>query len=132
MPKMTTCLYTVSITVTMQLLYPSTVMSEPWRKSSNQTKIHYPPTLPQNQLVSVPHPSALPTVTCCPANANQCIPPFKKTQMSSDPVLLISPIPHWYNIKLTLGMLNPSRKDSTSSNLLNQKSTLKLTSSKQD
>ena len=40
-------------------------------------------------------------------------------QVSSDTVLLISPVPQLYNITLTLVMLNPSSKDSTSSNLLN-------------
>ena len=53
-------------------------------------------------------------------------------QVSSDTVLLISPVPQLYNITLTLVMLNPSSKDSTSSNLLNRKLTLKLTPSKQD
>ena len=53
-------------------------------------------------------------------------------QVSSDTVLLISPVPQLYNITLTLVMLNPSSKDSTSSNLLNWKLTLKLTPSKQD
>ena len=47
--------------------------------------------------------------------------PFKKTKVSSDPVLLISPVSHLYNIALKLLMLNPSSKDSTSSNLLNRK-----------
>ena len=67
---------------------------------------------------------------CCPANGNWCIPSFKKTQVSLDPVLLISPVPHLYNITLTLVILNPSSKDWTSSNLLNRKLTLKLTPSK--
>ena len=53
--------------------------------------------------------------------------PFKKSQVPSDPVLLISPVLHLCNIILTLVMLNPSSKDSTSSNLLNRKLTLKLT-----
>ena len=53
-------------------------------------------------------------------------------QVSSDPVLLISPVPQLYNITLTLVMLKPSSKDSTSSNLLNRKLTLKLTPSKRD
>ena len=64
-PKMTTFLYTISITVTMQLLYPSKVMLEPWRKSRNLTKIHYPLTFHHSQLVSMPYPSALLTVTYC-------------------------------------------------------------------
>ena len=57
--------------------------------------------------------------------------PFKRTQVSSDPVLLISPVPHLY-IKLTLIMLNSSSKYSVSSNLLNWKLALKITPSKQD
>ena len=58
--------------------------------------------------------------------------PFKKAQVSSDPVLLISPVPHLYNITLTLIMLNSSSKYSVSSNLLNWKLALKITPSKQD
>ena len=88
--------------------------------------------VPQNQLVNTHYPNDLPTVTCRPANVNRCIPPFKKTQVSSDPVLLISPVPHLCNITLTLLMLNPSSKDSTSSNLLYRKLTLKLAPSKQN
>ena len=45
------------------LLHPSTVMLEPWRKPRDQTKIYYPSTLPQNQLVNTSFPSALLTVT---------------------------------------------------------------------
>ena len=66
MLKMTPYPYTLSIAVTMKLLHPSKVMSEPWRKSKNQTKIYYQPTLLQNQLVNTPYPSALLTVTPCP------------------------------------------------------------------
>ena len=40
----------------MKLLF-WTVMSGPWRKSKNQTKIYYPPTLPQNQLVNTTYPN---------------------------------------------------------------------------
>ena len=131
MLKMTSYPSTLII-VTVTLFYPSTLMSKPWKKSQNQTEITYLPMLPQNQLVNTHYPNVLPTVTCCPANANRCIPPFKKTQVSSDPVLLVSPVPHWYNITLTLVMLNPSSKDSTFSILLNRKLTLKVTPSKQD
>ena len=100
-------------------------------KVQDQTKITYLPMLPQNQLFNTHYPNVLPTVTYYPANANRCIPSFKKTQVCLDPVLLISPVPHLYNIALTLVMLNPSSKDSTSSNLLNRKLTLKLTPSRQ-
>ena len=86
----------------------------------------------QNEWVNTHYPNFLPTVTCFPANANWCIPPFKKTHVSLDPVLLISPIRHLHDITLTLVMLSPSSKDSTSSNLLNRKLTLELTPSKQD
>ena len=132
MVKMTTYPSTLLIMVTVTLLNPSTLMSKPWKKSKNQTEITHLPMLPQNQLVNTHYPNVLPTMTRCPANVNQCIPPFKKSQVSSDPVLLISPVPNLYNIPLTLVMLNPSSKDSTSSNLLNRKLTLKLTPSKQD
>ena len=132
MLKITTYPSTLLIIVTVTLLYPSTLMSEPWKKSKNQAEITYLPVLPQNQLVNMHCPNVLPTVSCCPANANRCIPPFKKTQVSSDPVLRISPVPHLYNITLTLLMLNLSSKDSNSSNILNRKLTLKLTPSKQD
>ena len=123
---------TLLIIMTMTLLYPSTIMSEPWKKFKNQTEITCLAMVPQNQLVNTHYPNDLPTVTCCPANVNRCIPPFKKTQVSSDPVLLISPVPHLCNITLTLLMLNPSNKDSTSSDLLNRKLTLKLAPSKQN
>ena len=131
MLKMTTYPSTLLIIVTVTLLHPSTLVSEPWKKSKNQTKITYLPMPPQNQLVNTHYPNVLPTVTCCPANANRCIPSLKKTQVSSDPVLLISPVPHLY-IKLTLIMLNSSSKYSVSSNLLNWKLALKITPSKQD
>ena len=52
MLKMAIYQYTLPTTVTMKLLYPKTVMSKPWRKSENQTKIYPTPTLPQNQLVN--------------------------------------------------------------------------------
>ena len=132
MLKMTTYPSTLLIIVTVTLLYPSTLMLEPWKRSKNQTKITYLPMPPQNQLVNTHYPNVLPTVTCCPVNSNRCIPPFKKIQVSSDPVLLISPVPHLYNITLTLIMLNSSSKDSASSNLLNRKLALKTTPSKQD
>ena len=105
-------------------------MLEPWKKSNNQIEITYLPMLPKNQLNYTHYPNVLLTVTCCPANTNQSIPPFKKIQVSSDPVLLISPVPHLSNITLTLVMLNPPREDSTSSNLLNRKLTLKKPSKK--
>ena len=129
---MTTYLSTSLIIVTVTLLYPNTLMSEPWKKSKNHIEIAYLPMLPQNRLVKTYYPNVLPTVTCCPANANRCILSLKKTQVSSDPVLLISPVPHLYNITSTLVMLNPSSKDSTSSNILNWMLTSKLTLSKQD
>ena len=49
--------------------------------------------LPQNQLVNMHYPNVLPTVTCCPVNANRSILLFKKTQVFSDSALLISPVP---------------------------------------
>ena len=108
MLQMTTYPSTLLIIVTVTLLYPSTLMLEPWKQSKNQTEITSLPMLPQNQLVNMHHPNALPTVTCCPVSANWCIPSFRKTQVSSDSVLLISPVPHLYNITLTLEILNPS------------------------
>ena len=132
MLKMTTHPSTLLIIVTVTLLHPSTLILEPWKKSNNHTETTYLPMLPQNQLVSTHYLNVLSTVTCYPANANWYIPSFKKTQVSSDSVLLISPLPHLYNITLTLVKLNPLSKDSTSSNLLNWKLTLKETLSKQD
>ena len=96
-----------------EVVYPSTLMSKPWKKSKNQTEKTYLPMLPKNQLVNTHYPNVLPTVACCPANANRCIPSFKKTQVSSDPVWLISPVPHLHNITLTLVMLNPSSNEHT-------------------
>ena len=113
MLQMTTCPSTLSIIVTVMLWYPSTLMSEPWKKSKNQTETTYLPMLPQNQLVNMHYLNVLPTVTCYPANVNRCIPSFKKTEVSSDPALLISPAPHLYNITLTLVMLNPSNNKRT-------------------
>ena len=101
------------IIVIVTLLYRSTLMSKPWKKSKNQTEITYLPMLPENQLVNTHNLNVLPTVACCPPNANRCIPSFKKTQVSSDPVWLISPVPHLYNITLTLIMLNPSCNEHT-------------------
>ena len=43
----------------------------------------------------------------------RCIPCLKKTQVSSDPALLISPVPHLYVITLTLLMLNTSSNEHT-------------------
>ena len=110
---MTTYPSTLSIIVTVILWYPSTLMSEPWKKSKNQTEITYLPMLPRNQLVNTHYLNVLPTVTCYPAKANRCIPSLKKTQVSSDPALLISPAPHLYNITLTLVILNPSNNKRT-------------------
>ena len=115
---MTTYPSTLLIIVTVTLLYPSTLMSEPWKKSKNQAEITYLPVLPQNQLVNTHCPNVLPTVSCCPANANRCIPPFKKTQVSSDPVLLISPVGttlHWHwsskDIKQGLNFLKLTKSE---------------------
>ena len=63
------------------------------------------------QLVNMHYLNVWPTETCYPANANPCIPYFKKIEVSSDPALLISPAPHLYNITLTLVMLNPSNNE---------------------
>ena len=46
MLKMTTYPPTLLIIVTATLLYPSTLVSEPWKKSKNQTKITYLPMPP--------------------------------------------------------------------------------------
>ena len=46
MLQMTTYPSTLLIIVTVTLLYPSTLMSEPWKKSKNQTKITYLPMPP--------------------------------------------------------------------------------------
>ena len=113
MLQMATYPSTLLIIVIVTLLYPSTLMSKPWKKSKNQTEKTYLPMLPKNQLVNTHYPNVLPTVACCPANANRCIPSFKKTQLSSDPVWLISPVPHLHNITLTLVMLNPSSNEHT-------------------
>ena len=110
---MTTYQYTLSTTVTMQLLYPSTVMSEPWRKSKNQTKIYCPPTLPQSQSVNPPHPNASLTVIFCPINVNVCTTSFRKTLVSLDPVLLTSPVLPLLNTILILATLNPSDNERT-------------------
>ena len=93
MLKMTTYPSTLLIIAIVMLLYPSTFMSEPWKKSKNQTEITYLPMLPQSQLVNTHYPNVLPTVTLCPATTIRYIPSFKKTQVSSNPVLLISPVP---------------------------------------
>ena len=63
------------------------------------------------QLVNMHYLNVWPTETCYPANANPCIPYFKKIEVSSDPALLISPAPHLYNITLTPVMLNPSNNE---------------------
>ena len=76
---MTTYPSTLLIIMTVTLLYPSTLMLEPLKKSKNQTEVTYLPMLPQNQLVNTHYQNTLPTVTCCPGNANQCIPTLKKT-----------------------------------------------------
>ena len=44
------------------IVYPSTLMSEPWKKSKNQAEITYQPLLPQKQLVSTRYRNVLPTV----------------------------------------------------------------------
>ena len=113
MLKMTIYRCTLSTTVIMELLYPSTVMSKPWRKYKNKTKIYSTPTLPQNQLVSTPYPNALFKVTSCPINLNGCTTSFRKTLASSDPVLLTSPVLPLLNTILILAMLNPSKREHT-------------------
>ena len=112
MLKMTTYPCTLSITVTTKLLYPSKVMLWPWRKSNNQIKIYYPPTLPQNQLVNTLYPNDLLTVTW-PINVNGCITSFSKNLVSLDLVLLISPVLPLLNTILILATLNPSNKECT-------------------
>ena len=49
-----------------EVVIPKHSYVRPWRKSKNHTKMHYPPSLPMNQLVSMPYPSALLTVTSYP------------------------------------------------------------------
>ena len=58
-------------------------------------------------------PDVSPTVTCCPTNVNHCVPFFRKTLVSSNPVLLTSPVSPLSNIIFTLVMLNPSSKERT-------------------
>ena len=111
MLQMTAYPSTLSFSVTVMLWYPSTLMSEPWKKSKNQSEITYLPMLPRNQLVNMHYLNVWPTETGYLANANPCIPSFKKTQVSSNPALLISPAPHLYNITLTLVMLNSSNNE---------------------
>ena len=113
MLQMTTYPSTLLIIMTVTLLYPSTLMLEPLKQSKNQTEVTYLPMLPQNQLVNTHYQNTLPTVTCFPGNANQCIPTLKKTQMSLEPVLLISAVPHLYIITLTLVMLSQSSNEHT-------------------
>ena len=113
MLQMTTYPSTLSITVTVILWYPSTLMSKPWKKSKNQNEITYLPMLLRNQFVNTHYLNVLPTVTCYPTKANRCIPSLKKTQVYSDPALLISSAPHLYNITLTLVILNPSNDKRT-------------------
>ena len=112
MLQMTTYPSTLSIIVNV-LLYRSTVMSEPWRKSKNWTEIPQPPTLFQNQLVNMHYLNAFPTASCCPTNFNWWIPSWEKTLVSLNPLLLISTVPSLYNITSTPLMLNPSSKEHT-------------------
>ena len=70
MLKMAIYQYTLLTTVTMKILYPTTVMSKPWRKSKNHTKIYAIPTFSQNQLVSTPYSNNLFKVTSCPINVS--------------------------------------------------------------
>ena len=97
----------------MRLWYPSTVMSEPWTKSKNPTKIYPKPALLQNQLVITYYLTALPKVTFCPTNVNHCIMFFRKTLVSLDPVLLTSPVPPSSNTISILATLNPSNRERT-------------------
>ena len=76
--------------------------------SKNQTKIYPTPTLPQNQLVNTPYPNALFKVTSSPLNVNDCTTSFRKTLVSSNPVLLTSPVLPLLNTILILATLNPS------------------------
>ena len=110
---MTTYRQTLSITVTMKLLYPSSVMSGPWRKLKNQMKIYYSPTLPQNQFVNMPHSNALLTLASCPINVNGYNTSFLKTLLFLDPVLLTSSALPLLNAILILPTLNPSNKKRT-------------------
>ena len=132
MLKMTTYPPTLLIIVTATLLYPSTLVSEPWKKSKNQTKITYLPMPPPEPVSQHALFECLAHSDLLPSQQQSMHTPFKKAQVSSDPVLLISPVPHLYNITLTLIMLNSSSKYSVSSNLLNWKLALKITPSKQD
>ena len=100
-------------TMTKNLLFPSTVMLVPWKRSKNRTKICITQTLLWNQLSSAYYLTALPTVTFCPTNVNHCITFFWKTLVSLDPVLLTSPVPPSSNIISVLVMLNPSSRECT-------------------
>ena len=62
MLRITTYTSTLLIIVNLTLLYPNTLMSEPWKKSKNQAEITYLPLLPQNQLVNTCYLNVLPRV----------------------------------------------------------------------
>ena len=93
MLKMTTYQCILSTTVTKRLLSPSTVMSKTWNLLMNSYYLH-----------------AFSKVTFCPTNVNACITSFRKTLVSSDPVLLILPVLPLSNTILILAMLNPSNR----------------------
>ena len=81
----------LSTKMTKRLLSPSTVMSESWKKSKNQTKIFAMQTFLQNLSINTPYLSTLPKVTFCPTNVNGCT-MWCKTLRSLDLVLLILPV----------------------------------------
>ena len=96
--------------MTRNSLSPSTVISEPWKRSRNQTKICATEILSRNLLIQMHYLNALPKVILCPTNVNGNAASFRKTLMSSDPVLLILPVLHMSNTILILTTLNPSNR----------------------
>ena len=64
----------------------------------------------RNLLMNTYYLNAFSKVTFCPTNVNACITSFRKTLVSSDPVLLILPVLPFSNTILILAMLNPSNR----------------------
>ena len=110
MLKTTTYQCILSTTVAERLLSPSTFMSELWKKAKNQTKLCTMQTLLWNLLLNIHYLNPLPKVTFCPNKVNGCTTFFRKTLVSSDPVLLTLPVPLLSNTILILAMLNPPKR----------------------
>ena len=64
----------------------------------------------RNLLMNTYYLNAFSKVTFWPTNVNACITSFRKTLVSSDPVLLILPVLPLSNTILILAMLNPSNR----------------------